>query len=326
MRLTYFYRSLKCGISIKKVFNTVADEISKTHNIKQYYVPHHRADVKSVLRNIFYVFKHRDKNGINHITGDVQYCMVALIGCKSVLTIHDLSHLDRARNTVDRMLLKLVWYKFPLLIADKIVCISEHTRNELIKITKRKDIEVIYNAIDPSFTIKLKEFNEEKPVILQIGTTWNKNLLNIITATTSIKCHFVIIGLVDDLLLNLLKENNMSYAIKTNLTDKELIQEYYECDIVSFCSLYEGFGMPIIEGNAIGRCVITSAIPPMTEIASNAACLVNPNDISSIKNGLKKIISESNYRDSLINNGIANIDRFKVDTISKSYLNLYTKI
>ena len=114
--------------------------------------------------------------------------------------------------------------------------------------------------------------------------------------------------------------------LKINLTDSELIQEYNECDIVSFCSLYEGFGMPIIEGNAIGRCVITSSISPMTEIASNAACFVNPNEIRSINEGFKKVILETDFRNSLINNGMSNIRRFEVANVSKLYINLYASI
>jgi glycosyltransferase involved in cell wall biosynthesis len=326
MSTTFFYRSLKCGFSIKKVFNTISIEISKSHEVREYYVPSHHAGLWSVLKNIIYVFKHRNKRGINHITGDIHYCALALIGCKSVLTIHDLSALEGAQNPIKRAIIKWLWFKIPLLIVNKVVCISEHTRNDLMKITNRKDIKVIYNAVDPAFINSLKPFNTQKPVILQIGTAWNKNVLNTIKAIASLDCHMVIIGQVDTIISGLLKENNISYAIKTRLTDLELIEEYIQCDIVSFCSLYEGFGMPIIEGNAIGRCVITSAISPMTEIASNAACFVDPNDTQSIKNGFSKIISDADFRDLLINNGLSNINRFNVVDISKSYIKLYTTL
>lgn len=325
MEITYFFRNDKCGFSISKVFNTITSEISKTKKIDQYYMPAHGADLISILKNLFYVFKHRNKKGINHITGDIHYCILALIGCKSVLTIHDLSPVDCRKNPLKKYIFKLFWFRLPLLIADKVVCISEHTRNQLGKITNRKDIEVIYNAVDPSFEANLKPFNSLKPVILQVGTGWNKNLENLINAINSTPCHLVIVGSVDVSMINLLNKNKISYSLKTGLTDAELLLEYYKCDIVSFCSIYEGFGMPIIEGNAIGRCVITSAISPMTEIAANAACLVKPDDIISIENGLKQIIFDADYRNQLINNGFSNILRFKVADISKSYINLYSK-
>lgn len=325
MEITFFYRNHKCGFSISKVFNTITNEISKVKTIDQYYMPAHKADLISVLKNIFYVFKHRNIKGINHITGDIHYCTIALIGCKSVLTIHDLSALDCAKNPLKKYIFKLLWFRLPLLIADKVVCISEHTKNQLSKISNRKDIEVIYNAVDPSFEVNLKQFNSIKPVILQIGTAWNKNLENLINAMKTIPCHLVIVGSVDISVISLLNKNKISYSIKTGLSDAELLLEYYKCDIVSFCSIYEGFGMPIIEGNAIGRCVLTSAISPMTEIAANAACFVRPDDISSIENGLKQMIFDADYRNQLINNGFSNILRFKVADISKSYINLYSK-
>ena len=326
MRVSYFYRSLNCGFSIKKVLNTISDEVSKTCEVRSYYIPAHRADLLSVIRNIWYVFKHRDRNGINHVTGDVHYCILGLIGCKSVLTIHDLGHIDIANNSVNKVIMTWIWYKIPLLIATKVVCISEHTRDKLTKITKRKDIDVIYNAVDPSFTKSIKLFNTQLPNILQIGTEWNKNVSRLIEALKSIQCHLIIVGFLDKKLLMLLKKNNISYTVKMNLTDSEIIEEYKQCDIVSFCSLYEGFGMPIIEANTVGRCVITSAISPMTEIADNAALYVDPHDVESIRNGIVRLISDENLRESLINSGLSNIKRFSIINISKSYMKLYTKL
>lgn len=256
MKITYFNRNLKCGYSIAKVFNTVTNEIAKDQIIEQYYVPEHRANFKSIFKNIFYVFKHRNKKGINHITGDIHYCLIALIGCKTVLTIHDLSAYYCQQNTFKKAIAKLLWFKLPLLIANKVVCISEHTKSELLKICKRKDIEVIYNAVDPSFLIDENHvFRSSMPVILHVGTAWNKNLKNTIRALLSISCHICIIGKVEESIIMFLEENKISYSIKVGLSDLELLDEYKNCDLVSFCSLYEGFGMPIVEANAIGRCV-----------------------------------------------------------------------
>jgi glycosyltransferase involved in cell wall biosynthesis len=326
MRVTYFYRSLKCGFSIKKVFNTVSDEISKTCTVKSHYLPAHHSNLISVIENIVFVFKHRDKEGVNHVTGDVQYCILGLIGCKSVLTIHDLSHIDFAKNPIKKAIIVWLWYKLPVLLASKVVCISKHTRDELARISNRKDIDVIYNSIDPLFNTSLKPFNTGKPNILQIGTASNKNLSNTIKAIASIECHFVIIGSLEDDIAKLLKEYNISHSIKTNLSDLELIEEYKQCDIVSFCSFYEGFGMPIIEGNAIGRCVITSNVTPMPEIALDAAVFVNPHDPSSIKKGFDKIISDKVLRATLISNGFSNLKRFNVANISNSYIQVYNSL
>jgi glycosyltransferase involved in cell wall biosynthesis len=81
--------------------------------------------------------------------------------------------------------------------------------------------------------------------------------------------------------------------------------------------------MPIIEGNAVGRCVITSSIPPMTEVASDAACFVNPYDIASIEKGFQKIILDTEYRKQLIENGRENIERFQPENSAEQYIRLY---
>lgn len=327
MEITYFNRNLKCGYSTAKVFNTITNEMGKDLNIEQFYVPEYRANLKSIFKNVFYVFKNRNKMGINHITGDIHYCLIALIGCKTVLTIHDLSAYDCQQSVFKKAISKFLWFKVPLLIADKVVCISEHTKNELLKMCNRKDIEVIYNAVDPSFFIDEKHiFKTSMPVILQIGTAWNKNLKNLVKAALAIRCHICIIGKVDDSIIMFLEENKISYSIKEGLSDLELLDEYKKCDIVSFCSLYEGFGMPIIEANAAGRCVITSNLSPMNEIANDSACLVNPLDVASIEYAFKKVIFDANYRNDLIIKGKINVERFKVKNTVACYQKLYSQV
>jgi glycosyltransferase involved in cell wall biosynthesis len=64
---------------------------------------------------------------------------------------------------------------------------------------------------------------------------------------------------------------------------------YAECDIVTFISLYEGFGLPILEACAVGRPLVTSCISPMNEIAEDAGVKVNPYNIFDIRRGLLKI-------------------------------------
>jgi glycosyltransferase involved in cell wall biosynthesis len=110
------------------------------------------------------------------------------------------------------------------------------------------------------------------------------------------------------------------------LTNSEIIEEYIKSDIVSFPTLYEGFGMPIIEGQKIGRPVLSSNIDPIIEISDGSALLIDPFDISSIRNGFIKIIEDPYFRNDLIIRGIANSRRFDSMTIAKRYIELYKKI
>lgn len=324
--ITYFYRNSRAGYSIAKVMNTLSYEVSKQLPIEEFYVPEYRAGIKSIVKNLMFVYKHRNKVGINHVTGDIHYCLIALIGCKTVLTIHDLVFYKFEKNIFKRFFLKLLWFDIPLLIADKVVCITKTIKEELSTISKRKDIVVIYNSISHNFLKSESQFNHTYPCILQIGTNWNKNVENLILSIKDIKCRLRIVGKPDESMLILLRNNEIDYSIVSDLNDDEVVDEYKKCDIVAFCSVYEGFGMPIIEANAIGRCVLTSNINPMIEVASNAAYFVDPYDCKSITLGVQNLINNEAIRQELLINGYVNVLRFKVESSSSEYMSIYNDL
>jgi glycosyltransferase involved in cell wall biosynthesis len=88
-------------------------------------------------------------------------------------------------------------------------------------------------------------------------------------------CHLRIIGKLKSEDIHLLEQKNISYSNDYSLTNDEIIEEYQNCDMVSFPSLFEGFGAPIVEYQVMGRVMLTSNIPPMTEVACDAAVYVN---------------------------------------------------
>lgn len=321
----YFSRNKKAGFSIQKVFNTIIENSNNTDNII-HDVPFFRANFKSLYNNLKFVYQKRDKNRIHHITGDIHYCILALIGFKSVLTIHDLVLLKTTENKFKKIIYFLFWYYFPVKLATKVVCISKKTREEVQSYINRKDIEVITNPVGTAFKQDFKEFNTEQPTILHIGTGWNKNLTKVIEALEGIKCHLRIIGKIKREDLELLKALKINFSNVFNINDVEIINEYKKSDIVSFPSLFEGFGMPIIEGQAIGRVVLTSNISPMKEIGKTSAKLVDPTNVFSIKDGFLELILDEEYRTFLVNKGFENIKKHKVEKVVEQYKNLYHKI
>jgi glycosyltransferase involved in cell wall biosynthesis len=110
------------------------------------------------------------------------------------------------------------------------------------------------------------------------------------------------------------------------LSEQEVIQKYIACDILVFVSFFEGFGLPIIEANAVERVVVTSNISSMPEIAGDAACLVDPYDIPSIRNGIIKVIENDSFREKLIENGRKNKARFTAEHIASQYYHLYKQL
>lgn len=325
--ITYFYRNPNVGFSIERVFDTITQEIEKNIGIKKIYVPSNRALPWSMIQNMWHVFKNRNKKGINHITGDIHYCVIALFGCKTVLTIHDLVFIDNVKNPLKRFFKWLFWLYFPVKLSDEVVCISTRTKESLLKYINVKNVSVIYNPVDPNIKFSPKIFNNECPTILHIGCGWNKNLDRVVSALSSCnKCHLRIIGKMNDGQKAFLEKSGLSYSNDSGLTDEQIVKEYETCDIVSFPSIYEGFGMPIIEGQKTGRPILSSSIEPMTEIGGDSVCFVDPFSVESIHHGFTRIIEDREYREQLVQTGLENVKHFSVKEITSQYIQVYNKL
>lgn len=160
-------------------------------------------------------------------------------------------------------------------------------------------------------------------------THWDfrtKNLERTIEALNGINCHLRIIGELKEQTKNLLKKHQIEYSNDMNLTHEEIVSEYRKADIINFPSLFEGFGMPIIEGQATGRIVITSNLSPMKEVAGNGAILVDPYSVNEIRNAYLSVIQNKSIRENLLYEGIKNIENYTVEKVAQQYTDLYKKL
>lgn len=264
------------------------------------------------------------QRGINHITGDVNFIAILLRKKRTILTILDVGFMKHP-NRFARLLLRFFWIILPVRRSGLVTTISQSAKDELLKYVKvdHSKVKVIYVPISPSFKRFERPFNKQQPVILQVGTKQNKNVSRLIQALKGVPCRLDIVGHLTVELEEQLRACSINYTTSKNLTNEEVLEKYKAADILSFVSTYEGFGMPIVEANAIGRVVVTSNILSMPEVAGNAAHLVDPFDVNSIREGIVKVIEDDNYRERLIANGFENQLRFNVNNIASQYTEIY---
>lgn len=267
------------------------------------------------------------QKGINHITGDINFISLFLKPKYTVLTLLDLGLLNHPRPII-RWVLKMFWVVLPAKRAAVITTISKATKEELLKqvnINPGK-VHVVYVPISEQFAPQPKKFNKNLPTILQIGTKSNKNVIRLVNALKGISCQLDIIGEIDSRLMQELLRNEIVFTHAKNLSNDEVFNKYQLADVISFVSTYEGFGMPIVEANAIGRVVVTSDLLSMPEVAGGAAHLVDPFDIDSIRSGIVRVIEDDDYREQLIELGFENVKRFEVTEIANQYASIYKSL
>lgn len=315
------------GYSIGKVFRPIEEEMHKYAKVDSLYLPVPNYSAKGLWKNIraARVAIKKKKYDIVHITGAEHYLIPFLKGQRVVVTVHDLGFCTILKHKISY---RLKYYLFvsSLKKAALVTFISEKTERETLEYVKLKKGQyvTIPNPVGMEFQFYKKTFNSECPVILQIGTKKHKNLDRSIEALKGIRCHFRIIGEVSDGQEKRMKEYGIQHSAGINLSDEEILKEYRNADIINFPSLYEGFGMPVIEGQATGRVVITSDLEPMTEIAGGAAILVNPNDTQSMHDAYLRTMDE-NVRREVIAKGTKNVQRFQLKDIAYRYFSAYSK-
>lgn len=273
------------------------------------------------------------------------------INIKKVQTIHDLIPFEINEDMSSSQLrLYKNRIKQSAKTADKIIAVSKYTKEDIIKKLKinRKKIEVIYNGLDKDIQIQkpsdsLLSKIDQNQYFIQVGGLYQRKNISLVLKSFDkfIKKYsdfkLLITGSISgnkyikDCYQNYLKEIK-----KLNLQQKIIFTDYIKKEEVNYLiknsvallypSLYEGFGLPVLEGMSLDIPVITSNTTALQEIAGDSAIKVDPKSEQEILNAMQRVYLDSNIRKTLIKKGKNRIKDFSWSKMGQQYLQIYKNL
>lgn len=232
--------------------------------------------------------------------------------------------------------------KIAVYFSDVVICISENTKKDLIKFfpwAKNKNIKVIYNGVSDDFyylsnkNFKFDDFKLEKIIgmkyILYVGHRTNyKNFLLVAKTMINLKNEYKLIVVGEELNVEEKKVlnngyDNYVYAGRASINDLNILYNYAHSFI--YPSLYEGFGIPIIESMKTGCPVIATKLSCIPEVAGDAALYLENSTEEELEKKIR-LLENKELREKLIKKGFDNTKRFSWDITYKEIEKIYSEI
>jgi len=265
--------------------------------------------------------------------------------CSSVISILDVSYIYFPKLFKKRDLYQLkLWGGYSIKKAEKIITISNSTKNDIIKTYKvsADKIAVVYPGIKKVESEKLKlksmqelsnKFEISPFYILFVGTLQpRKNVVKLVEAFSKLKknpntknLELVIVGkkgwLYEDTLSSP-KKFGVEKQVKflDFVEDEDLPSLYKNALCFVLPSLYEGFGLPVLEAMQYGCPVLTSNVSSLPEAGGDAAVYFDPQNADDIAQKIDKVISDDKLREEMIQKGYNQIKKFSWEKTAKETL------
>ena len=266
---------------------------------------------------------------------------------KTLLTVHDLSFI-RVPGDASPQLKAYLDALVPRSVqaADHILADSEATKADLTELyqTRADKISVMYSGVSPHFqpicdpallrTVRKKYALESFPYVLSVGTIQpRKNYSRVVKALAALRergqpLHYVIAGgggWQEEGIRREVERAGMRDAVHMlgRVADSDLPALYSGARMFVMVSLYEGFGLPVLEAMACGTPVITSDVSSLPEVAGPAALLVDPFDVHAIGHAVLKLETEDATRAQLIEAGYRQAKQFTWPRAARQLTSIY---
>lgn len=319
----------------------------------RFHVIHFPYDIAS-LRNAFFFSRilEQYRPSVYHSLHD--FLPLGIPGTvKTVVTIHDFNWIQRPSIAAPvpwkgwiNSLYGRPMYAYTVRVADHIVCISHQTKQDLFYLypDNQKPVSVIYNGVDPEgfdsgvISPDIRRYGTLR-FILSVGHGRPyKNPEGSLRAFAQIKreprhedIRLLVVGRGDT--RSRLRACARAYGVDNDVdfvgmvSDAELAFLLKHALLLSFPSLWEGFGLPVVEAFAFGCPVIASNVAALKEIASGAAWMIHdPNSVEEIAMAMRTIINDTRIRERLRDAGLNRAKSFTWKQAAYAYLDIYKQL
>ncbi|MEA3408069.1 MAG: glycosyltransferase family 1 protein [Chloroflexota bacterium] len=288
--------------------------------------------------------------GLVDVYHSPDFVLPPVLAARTVLTVHDLSFM-RHPECSSEALLDYLMEAVPRSVerADLVVADSESTRRDLMELLQVPDekILVVYPGLESHFAPVdndyllprlLQRYGVRYPYILAVGTLQpRKNFVRLIKAYDILVRYYQIphklvivgnkgwlYGEIEETIQNLGLEGRV--ILTGFVKDQDLPYIYSAAEVFAFPSLYEGFGIPILEAMGCGTPVVTSSVSSMPEVAGDAALLVEPYDVEAMALTLWRLINDVQLQDELRLRGFKQARKFRWRDSAKKLVRAYRRL
>ena len=260
-----------------------------------------------------------------------------------IVTVHDLIPLKYPE--VSPKWKYYYQYALPFLLkqSQRIVCVSEYTKQDLVKTygLNPRAIDVVYNGYDRNLFYPqpnpkiLQKYNLDRYLLYVGDMRFYKNLgrcLEAFDRLTNKDCKFVITGKKDNFFYPQIERQVAKLKVKERITFldyvpiEDLPSLYSMAQALVFASLYEGFGLPVLEAMACGCPVITSKVTSIPEVGGDSVLYVDPCDVDSIAEGMERVLGDRELRTNLSRMGLERARLFSWDKTARDICQIFERL